>query len=328
MVLGPLIKSALKETIEKLPEDFAMKSESIPNMLVKQGVKPEELKFAKLGIPEGKVTKQDLVQAEAGRQDAFSVREYDQRTGTKYDYVTLRGEEENPTYVERVYKWNDQTGQTPNLDEIRSLHQKASETNELQDIINAEEAARKQGYDPDQEELSTWLDRSAPIAQTGYESSHFEGTKGYLMHARTIDQDLGDGKKTRTILELQSDLHQQGRQHGYRTVDIPEEDLDKMISLINNYSYNPNSRFLELAGDIAKLYGWDPEGDQSIKAFVNQQTGAPRAPLESNWLRKLMEFETARGIEDGAEQIAIPLKGPATESLVSRRCRDWETVLS
>lgn len=329
MVLGPLIKSALKETIEKLPEDFAMKSESIPNMLVKQGVKPEELKFAKLGIPEGKVTKQDLVQAEAGRQDAFSVREYDQRTGTKYDYVTLRGEEENPTYVERVYKWNDQTGQTPNLDEIRSLHQKASETNELQDIINAEEAARKQGYDPDQEELSTWLDRSAPIAQTGYESSHFEGTKGYLMHARTIDQDLGDGKKTRTILELQSDLHQQGRQHGYRTVDIPEEDLDKMISLINNYGYNPNGRFLELAGDIAKQYGWDPEGDQSIKAFVNQQTGAPRAPLESNWLRKLMEFETARGIEDGAEQIAIPLKGPATESLVrGSGVRKWyDTVV-
>lgn len=312
MVFGPLVKSLLKKTVEELPEDFAMKSESVPNMLVKQGVKPEELKFAKLGIPEGKVTKQDLVQAEAGRQDQWSI----QDMGTKYDYVTLRGEEENPTYVERVYKWNDQTGQTPNLDEIRSLHQKASETNELQDIINAEEAARKQGYDPDQEELSTWLDRGAPIAQTGYESSHFEGTKGYLMHTRTIDQDLGDGKKTRTILELQSDLHQQGRQHGYRTVDIPEEDLDKMISLINNYGYNPNGRFLDLAGDIAKQYGWDPEGDQSIKAFVNQQTGAPRAPLESNWLRKLMEFEVARGIEDGAEQIAIPLKGPATESLV------------
>ena len=315
MVLGPLIKSALKETIEKLPEDFAMKSESIPNMLVKKGVKAEELKFAKLGLPEGKVTKQDLVQAEVGRQDAFSTLEYNQKTGTKYDYVTLRGEEENPTYAERIYKWNDQTGQTSNLDEIRALNQKASETNELQDIINAEEAARQQGYDPDQEELSTWLDRSAPIAQTGYESSHFEGTKGYLMHARTIDQDLGDGKKTRTILELQSDLHQQGRQYGYES-SVDKNALRRVQYLIDDAMEAEDDELLAEAESLAKELGWDPTvHDLPGWLDANSKGGIPKAPLESNWLRKLMEYEVARGIQDGAEQIAIPLRGPATDQL-------------
>lgn len=317
MVLGPLIKSALKETIEKLPEDFAMKSESIPNMLVKQGVKPEELKFAKLGIPEGKVTKQDLVQAEAGRQDQWAVEQKNvQDIRTSYQDVTLRGEQDNPTYTERVYKWGASPEQAQS-NELKRLQEEHAASGQDVDLAAQDEAAKAAGWDttdPNYPTSDEWLLDNPP--KTGYVSNHFQGDPGYLMHARTIDQDLGDGKKTRTILELQSDLHQQGRQYGYKTVDIPEKDLDKMTSLINNYSYNPNGRFLELAGDIAKQYGWDPEGDQSIKAFVNQQTGAPRAPLESNWLRKLMEFETARGIEDGAEQIAIPLKGPATESLV------------
>lgn len=320
MVLGPLIKSALKETIEKLPEDFAMKSESIPNMLVKQGVKPEELKFAKLGIPEGKVTKQDLVQAEAGRQDQWSVHELSPEGAedARFEYVTLRGEEANPTYAERIYKWQTPQQQAVPTDvgNVEFALSRYNLSGDEDHLLQAEDEAMKLGWDPNASEgtVEDWL-KSLP-AQRGYTSSHFPDTSGYLMHARTIDQDLGDGKKTRTILELQSDLHQQGRQHGYKTVDIPREDLDKIISLINNYERNPNGRLMDIAGEIAQKYGWDPEGGQSIKAFVNQQTGAPRAPLESNWLRKLMEFEVARGIEDGAEQIAIPLKGLATETLV------------
>lgn len=318
MVLGPLIKSALKETIEKLPEDFAMKSESIPNMLVKKGVKAEELKFAKLGLPEGKVTKQDLVQAEVGRQDQWDVTEPDYK---RYDYVTLRGQEDNPTYTERVYKWAASPEQ--------ALDNKAyGNVGELADIAStpagdAAEAQLRKVYtdvvgdqaDPDAD-IYTMQKTIQGYTEPGYVSSHFDFDPGYLMHARTIDQDLGDGKKTRTILELQSDLHQQGRQRGYKTADIPKEDLDKMTSLINNYERNPNGRFLDLAGETAEKYGWNPEGEQSIKAFVAQQTGAPKAPLESNWLRKLMEYEVARGVQDGAEQIAIPLRGPATDQLM------------
>lgn len=319
MVLGPLIKSTLKETVEKLPEDFAMKSESIPNMLVKQGVKPEELKFAKLGIPEGKVTKQDLVQAEAGRQDRWSVHELSPKGAedARFEYVTLRGEESNPTYAERVYKWQTPQQQSAPTD-VSSVDIALSRYNLSGDeayLAQAEDEAIKLGWDPNAYEgtVEDWL-KILP-AQRGYTSNHFPDTPGYLMHARTIDQDLGDGKKTRTILELQSDLHQQGRQYGYKTADVDPNDMYTMRMLLNSYDRNPNGYFLNQAGEIAQKYGWDPEGGQSLKAFVHQQSGAPKAPLESNWLRKLMEFEVARGIEDGADQIAIPLKGPATESL-------------
>lgn len=281
MVLGPLIKSTLKETIEKLPEDFAMKSESIPNMLVKQGVKPEELKFAKLGIPEGKVTKQDLVQAEAGRQDQWSVQEM----GPNYDYVTLRGEEDNPTYAERVYKWAASPEQQAINDEVTW------------------------GSSTSKEPLNVG-------ATPGYESSHFEDHPGYLMHARTIDQDLGDGKKTRTILELQSDLHQQGRQYGYES-SVDKNSIRRVQDLVDDAMVAEDDDLLAEAESLAKSAGWDPAvHDLPAWLDANSKGGIPKAPLESNWLRKLIEFEVARGIEDGAEQIAIPLKGPATDSLV------------
>lgn len=317
MVLSPLIKSALKETIEKLPEDFAMKSESIPNMLVKQGVKPEELKFAKLGIPEGKVTKQDLVKAEAGRQDQWEVQHREYGAGdTTYDYVTLRGEEDNPSYTERVYKWAASPEQANSNDiTYNSILYQDTGLDFARDDL--ETAAQKAGWDPNNAEginAEEWLQNN-PIAPAGYESSHFQGNPGYLMHARTIDQDLGDGKKTRTILELQSDLHQQGRQYGYTSVD--RDKVIKIQELVNEGVYNENEQALKQAKVEARNLGWNPR-EEEVEDWLerNASGGVPRAPLESNWLRKLMEFETARGIEDGAEQIAIPLKGPATKSLV------------
>jgi len=319
MVLGPLIKSALKETIEKLPEDFAMKSESIPNMLVKQGVKPEELKFAKLGIPEGKVTKQDLVQAEAGRQDRWSTHELSPK-GTedaRFEYVTLRGEESNPTYAERVYKWQTPQQQSVPTD-VSSVDSALSRYNLSGDeahLLQAEDEAMKLGWDPNASEgtVEDWL-KSLP-AQRGYTSNHFPDTPGYLMHARTIDQDLGDGKKTRTILELQSDLHQQGRQFGYESA-VDKQIIRRIQYLVDDAMEAEDDNLLAEAEALAKKEGWDP-AVHHLQDWLDANKGSiPRAPLESNWLRKLMEFETARGIEDGAEQIAIPLKGPATESLV------------
>ncbi len=317
MVLGPLIKSVLKETIEKLPEDFAMKSESIPNMLVKQGVKPEELKFAKLGIPGGKVTKQNLVQAEAGRQDQWAVEQKNvQDIRTSYQDVTLRGEQDNPTYTERVYKWGASPEQAQS-NELKRLQEEHAASGQEVDLAAQDEAAKAAGWNPADPNYPTsdeWLLYNPP--KTGYVSSHFQGDPGYLMHARTIDQDLGDGKKTRTILELQSDLHQQGRQYGYEST-VDKNSIRRVQYLVDEAIEAEDDDLLAEAEKLAKSAGWDPAThDLPDWLDANSKGGIPKAPLESNWLRKLMEFETARGIEDGAEQIAIPLKGSATESLV------------
>ena len=285
MSLGPLVKSALKETIEQLPEDFAIKSSSAENYLLKQGVKPEELKFAKLGLPEGKVTKSDLVAAEQNRGGSI-----ESFTGSgDYKYVTLRGEEYNPSYKEVVYTFNPRQVEENRYLDGSELNIAKLEKGEL----SLEETRARNA------KLAADLD-NAPV---GFKSSHFPELPNYLMHARTIDKDLGDGANTRVLLEIQSDLHQEGRQVGYNQPSISDRDF----AIIDEAYYSGDDAIAE---QVAKKYGWD--GQQDVMEFVegfNIGPVIPTAPLEKNWLRKGMEFELARALDEGAEQLAIPIKG-------------------
>ena len=223
-MLGPLVKSILKETVEKLPEEFAMKSDSVPNYLIKQGVKPEELKFAELGLPKGTVTKADLKKAEELRGGTLGRVPSVEKS---YSDVTLRGEEHNPTYTEQVYLYNPSEPATKRLaGELRQTVDKYKPVNvalEAGDTAKAEKLAKEAGWDGE-EDLRAWSSKQANEAARidtelgelpeGYTSRHFERQPDYLMHARTIDQDI-NGTPTRTILELQSDLHQKGKRQGY-----------------------------------------------------------------------------------------------------------------
>lgn len=162
-----IIQSALKETIKALPDNFAMKAESIAPALLKKGVKPEELEYADMALPTGKVTKEQLVKAEGKRKDFFSVKKLDSKD---YDGASL--DLGNPTYAEKVLQYKRIDGQT--------------------------------------------ID-----AGDGYVSPHFPETPDYLMHTRIFDIDH-EGTPSRVLQEIQSDLHQDGRQRGYK----PDGELD------------------------------------------------------------------------------------------------------
>lgn len=263
MSLGPLVKSALKETIEQLPEDFAIKSSSAENYLLKQGVKPEELKFARLGLPEGKVTKADFVAAEKNRGGSIGSRE----AGNEYSYVTLRGEKDNPSYKEVVYTFN-----------------------------------------PMQQEQKKAIAAGEPMPMSeGYSSQHYN-IPNYLMHARTLDKDIGDGANTRVILEIQSDLHQEGRQRGYRS-DFTEAQLAKAEDV--GFAAGAGDLSDKEAADLAVSLGWRHTGQDAnaVDWLTNLRYSAPEAPLEKNWLRKGMEYELARALAEGSDQVAIPISG-------------------
>lgn len=291
MGLGPLVKSVLKETIEQLPEDFAIKSASAENYLLKQGVKPEELKFARLGLPKDKVTKADLVKAE--QQRGGSIESF---TGFgDYKYVTLRGEKENPSYKEVVYTFNPRQVEENKYLDGSELNIAKLEKGELS-LAETKASNAKLAADYDN-------------APQGYESTHFPGLPNYLMHARTIDKDIGDGANTRVLLELQSDLHQEGRQVGYNQPSISDRDF----TIIDEAYYGGDDAIAE---QVAKKYGWD--GQQDVMEFVegfNIGTAIPTAPLEKNWLRKGMEYELARALAEGSEQVAIPISGQSVSTL-------------
>lgn len=319
-MLGPLVKSVLKETVEKLPEDFVMKSDSVPNYLIKQGVKPEELKFAELGLPKGTVTKADLKKAEELRGGTIGRVPNAEKS---YSYVTLKGEEHNPTYTEQVYLFNPSEPATKRLaGELHQTVDKYKPVNvalEAGDTAKAEKLAKEAGWDGE-EDLRAWSSKQANEAARidtelgelpeGYTSGHFADQPDYLMHARTIDQDI-NGTPTRTILELQSDLHQQGRQYGYVDRTSPPITADKYNAIMEAVDNNDRAT----AEQIAKELGWP--GNVGVEEWLvtASEARSPDAPFKSNWLRKLMEFEVARAQEDGLTQVAIPISGKATKSL-------------
>lgn len=300
MGLGPLIKSALKDTIEKLPEDFAIKSASAENYLLKQGVKPEELKFAKLGLPADKVTKADLVKAEQQRGGSIE----SLPGNNEFQYVTLRGEQDNPSYNEVVYTFNPRE-----IEENKFIE--GSDSN-----IAMYESGKLSLEDTRQKNAE--LSNAYENAPQGYDSVHFPGLPNYLMHARTIDKDIGDGIKSRVILELQSDLHQQAKQQGYASAidSSTKSDINKVFE--KSYSTDNTVREESRAEmlQLAKSLGYDESSDLRPQDFLGSLlSDIQKAPLEKNWLRKGMEYELARAIGDGSEQVAIPLTGQSISTL-------------
>jgi len=276
------IGSLLKQVAKELPESFSMKAESVAPMLLKKGVKAEELKYADMILPKtGKVTKQQLVEAEGKRADKFYVTKME---SPNYQSVNLPGGKDNPTYREKVLKFRRQ-GEA----DIDSSVPKRPWNSNIGD-------------------------------ESRYTSAHFPEDDNYLMHTRVYDETL-DGTETRVVAEIQSDLHQVGRQEGYNTSPLgrsftigEEVELDNLIS----------SGQLEEAGELGRRAGWDGTGD--IESWFVDTLGSPSAPTspyEKTWLRKGIERELSDAVDEGRAQLAIPISGKVNELSRAPGVQKW-----
>jgi hypothetical protein len=296
MPLGQFIKSGLKEGIENLPEQ-AIKAESVPNVLAKKGIKAEELEFSKMGLPtEGKVTKADLAEAESKRQDVFDVVE----TDSGYQSYSLKAGKANPTYKEKVYTFRQEEPSADDgylgIEELRDLAQRG-------DLPGLRGSSR-------------------------YTSSHFPEVQDYLFHTRTFDDTWGTNK-VRVLQELQSDLHQQGRQFGYDDgTTLAEADKAQLRHWLDAAGSDEHAKaagykdFAELDNTVVNLVNKSKAGevddyDQAARELLEDNTDKPPvSPLEKSWTRKAIEREVASAVEEGREQLAIPIAGPDIKNLV------------
>ena len=384
MTIGSLLKGIAKE----LPDTFSMKSESVTPMLLKKGVKQEELDYSGIEIPEGKVTKEQLLQAEANRKDSFYSVTQDRN---QYQHINLEAGKTNPSYREKVVTYSHKDGsaieapaQTVDtaaiddaLDDFTQANNfyypdegptRATNEEEAIDFQNNAVAAinnalgREIDYDEDLIGLTAndLIAKYPPESQgSRYTSSHFGAQPDYLMHTRSYD-DTMDGTPTRVLVEVQSDLHQQGRQQGYDGVvkAMPEDQKANLVSILENAAkaeqefqdlvdsgvqggrkyldaidnvaqYNKQAQEAGLdnltdsanIGDLA-LSNYGTNGidvdtlltDYSTE-FGGTNTGIPKSPLEKTWLRKGIEREMNNALEEGREQLAIPISGKEVRGL-------------
>lgn len=166
---GVLLKSVAKEVLGNMP---ATKPAALENSLLRQGVKPEELKFMQLGLDPSTAQK---------KADMF--------IGVTDDKGRLTSE----------YIAESETKRADKFGEVVKPAGNADYGNTVPDI--AAEKMKPASY---KERVVTFGRDDSAIT-----SSHYPDQKDYLMHTRMYDQ-LLDGTDTRVVAEIQSDLHQQG----------------------------------------------------------------------------------------------------------------------
>lgn len=335
------ITSLLKEVVGAFPANSTIKGANIEAHLTKQGVKPDELNSANLGIdPEKRYNAEELKQLEAGRQDKIETVEQPQ---AKYDWVSTRENVPFKTgnYREKIttFKQGDHAPVdfTTAKAEIDGAIAKAEEATafwypdeatsrfKTDDEANAamEEALRVvQEYDPTADDL-LGLTADSVLANwnsgSRYTSSHFPTQENYLMHSRIYDADI-DGTQTRVVDEIQSDLHQQGRQRGYggEARSLSDQERVRLAEIADD----PETAEGATAEAFLRQIGIDPLDEdypelvfEALQTGVVQSAKVPESPLQKTWLRKGIEREITDAVNEGMAQIAFPIKGPVTSDL-------------
>lgn len=282
------IKSLLKQTIKNLPEGSTMKAEAVKPMLLKKGVKQEELDFSGIELPgKGRVSREELLGLEKERKDMFYTTEVDPH----YKSISLPGGQANPTYREKVLRFEqvDQAG-------------------------------------------------------SRYTSTHFPETENYLAHTRIYDEDF-NGTPTRVLQEIQSDLHQQGRQRGYATGDSPsftalqQQMLDRpdiTQSALDDEDFAEEvfgvslDELQEAYRQLATRTTLEPNDLASLseEEILHEVAEAgknviPKSPFEKNWLAKSIEREVSDAIDEGRAQLAIPIKGAVKNLKRAEGVQKW-----
>lgn len=344
MAIGSIIAKGIKN----LPEEFVTKADSLPNVLKKMGAKQEELDFSKIDLPKsGKVTKADLVKAESERKDFFEVVK---GSGDYKNYSLPKGRS-NPTYREKVLTFKEGPGR---IDEAKqkayfaledafdggAIDVDAAELNRLADAAGVPNGVNIEDW------LVDNLDNTTHLEKSRYTSSHFPETPNYLMHTRVYDDNI-DGVPTRVLQEVQSDLHQAGRQQGYgtSTVKVDESMANSLLTQIDNieaeygFSANANSEYMAAirqlftgttgrpvttaADEVAVDTLANAESLDDIVSAFSESQGIPKSPFEKTWLRKGIEREINDALDEGMGQIAIPIKGSVDDLHRGEGVQKW-----
>lgn len=306
---GPLLKSLAKEVFQELPPT---KPEGLENALLRKGVKPEELKFMNIGISPAQLT--DLTSAfpqmldDKGRIQKRSIELM----------PNARQDEFSETVLRRGYQGFDDTGK----------------------VISPEEQAKYPGIVPMDANVrwtpGSYKERVISFKGVGEfaetSRSHYPDMD-YLMHTRLYDE-LIAGTDTRVITEIQSDLHQKGLSEP-RTLDgrnqqRAEDAMSRIVAgadnavaiedLFNALVQGGLSR-TEAVRTIKDVSGAAKAGEDFKAVYarhLNTYLGAEvEVPWKSSWMRKGLENEILHAIEDGKQQMAIPIKSIVKDPIIN-----------
>ena len=150
-----------------------------------------------------------------------------------------------------------------------------------------------------QEHVFSW---DAPLKKgigPDFESSHWSGIENVIAHARTNERVDTEGKKLFHIEEVQSDLHQEGREHGYYK---EPQNFPKGTTIKSDPGYPDKYRAYDANNKVitnsngTDLWGKSPRDLEYKYKDGQPQSEIPDAPLKKSWheyVLKKMLYEAA-----------------------------------
>lgn len=178
-----------------------------------------------------------------------------------------------------------------------------------------------------------------PEQGQGYKSHNWR-SENPVGHIRTTNRTSANGEKVLHVEELQSDLHQEGAQYGYKGDTAPSD-----IRALQNGWDQASARYREWAnatperqraihnaklpgdvysGDALKLID-DPTGrelyrtaleakSRVVNAEIGKTKAPPRAPME-NWEEPFIRYALKQGADQGVDVVTFPTHGTLHKAL-------------
>lgn len=175
------------------------------------------------------------------------------------------------------------------------------------------------------EKVYTFKEGTGDVSR--YTSEHYPDVPNYLMHTRVYDDTI-EGKPTRVLQEIQSDLHQQAREQGGfgtgTTTTLSDDQVRTIHTRLNEAESNPSNLarvreelMVELnIEDEVMLDTIHTLGEGAVgRPWETRLRAIPSTPYTRSWLAKGIEREVMSAVQEGRQQIAIPITGEGVEQL-------------
>jgi hypothetical protein len=307
----PFYSKAEQVADAKLPKSGS--GDSFLATLRNSGVKAEELSDLKLDDFAGKpkVTKEEFLDAIRSRRPELSQTQLhgDDETSSYEKYTTPGGQNYRETLTQYPQSQAGANAESfraeadarqRQLDEDIDQHNAAKNPEDLgfpDDYFDKERAAIRNLRE--QQHYHEGIART-----TDYQSGHWPDQPNVLVHDRESDFTTTDGMPVRHVHEIQSDLHQLGRESGYRTPPI------RTLPEGFHTERTPQGyyRIVDREGNALSTRAALPTREDAIDDFISRYnsmtantSGAPNAPFKKSWHELAVKDSIRRAIEDGKQ---------------------------
>jgi len=291
LALNPMGESALAKVNRKAGPAHAFMAD-----LQKAGMKPAEMEARGLHGLQGDITREQLAQHLASTPAPHIIE--DHNPDKTYEKYTIPG---GSNYREMLLQHDPMEAQHYKIKEFPANKWLPAQYHILNQ--HGQYAAAARTPEEAQQQIAKLPKMKAPREQEPFFSEHYEAPN-IIAHMRLKDRTGPNGERILHAEEIQSDWHQKGKEHGYKTYNM-EDQVDAAHTaahkarLLANDPNTPYDVATKAADDYERL------SDHAHKLQHAMEHGVPDAPFKDTWHELALKHLLNHAVKGGYDKVAI-----------------------